>query len=268
MSGDREQEYFADGVVEDIITALSRVKHLFVIARNSSFTYKGRAVDVRQVGRELGVRYVLEGSVRRVGQKVRITGQLLEAQTRRHVWADRFDGSLENIFSLQDEITRKVVGAIEPTLRLAEIDRIRSKPTSDLGAYELFLRAIFELSTYTPENVRKAVELLQAAVERDPHYSDAWAALASTVCFRMVSGVIDHQEARELGSEAAYRAVRSDPENPLALASAGATLSILGLDLIKHLNSPTWHFLSPRPPRPFSPSVVSPTTSKATSTRH
>jgi adenylate cyclase len=146
------------------------------------------------------------------------------------VWADRFDGSLEDIFSLQDEITRKVVGAIEPTLRFAEMDRIRSKPTSDLGAYELLLRAVFELSTFSPENVHNAVELLQAAVERDPNYSDAWATLASTVCFRMVSGVIDHEEARELGSEAAYRAVRSDPESPLALASAAATLSILGLD--------------------------------------
>ena len=142
MSGDPEQEYFADGVVEEIITALSRVRWFFVIARNSSFTYKGRSVDIRQVGRELGVRYVLEGSIRKAGNRVRITGQLIEAASGRHVWADRFDGELADIFDLQDRITESVVGAIEPSLRRAEIERASAKPTDDLDAYDLYLQAL------------------------------------------------------------------------------------------------------------------------------
>jgi adenylate cyclase len=131
MSGDAEQEYFADGMVEDIITALSRMTWLFVIARNSSFTYKGKAVDIKQVGRELGVRYVLEGSVRKAGNKVRITGQLIDASTGTHLWADRFDGSLEDIFDLQDEVTTNVIGAISPKLEQAEIERAKRKPTEN-----------------------------------------------------------------------------------------------------------------------------------------
>ena len=142
MSGDPEQEYFADGIVEDIITALSRMPWLFVIARNSSFTYKGRAVDVKQVGRELGVRYVLEGSVRKAGNRVRITGQLIDAATGAHIWADRFDGALDDIFDLQDQVTSSVVGAIEPKLRQAEIERATRKPTASLDAYDLYLRAL------------------------------------------------------------------------------------------------------------------------------
>ena len=133
MSGDPEQEYFADGVVEEIITALSRIRWLFVIARNSSFTYKGRAVDVKQIGRELGVRYVLEGSVRKAGNRVRITGQLIDVSTGAHIWADRFDGELANIFDLQDQVTASVVGAIEPKLEQAEMERARRKPTESLG---------------------------------------------------------------------------------------------------------------------------------------
>ncbi|HEV2604702.1 MAG TPA: adenylate/guanylate cyclase domain-containing protein [Microvirga sp.] len=142
MSGDAEQDYFADGMVEDIITALSRIRSFFVIARNSSFTYKGRAVDIRQVGRELGVRYVLGGSVRKVDNRVRIAGQLIEAQSGSHVWADRFDGGLEDIFDLQDKITQSVVGAIEPSLRRAEIERSRRKRPNELGAYDLYLHAL------------------------------------------------------------------------------------------------------------------------------
>jgi TolB-like protein len=142
MSGDPEQEYFADGMVEDIITGLSRIKWLFVIARNSSFTYKGRAIDVKQVGRELGVRYVLEGSVRKAGNRVRITGQLIEASTSAHLWADRFDGALEDVFELQDRVTSSVVAAIAPKVEQAEIERSKRKPTNNLDAYDYYLRGV------------------------------------------------------------------------------------------------------------------------------
>src|SRR6266851_1825411 len=142
MSGDPEQEYFADGMVEEIITALSRFKSLFVIARNSSFTYKGKSVEIKQVGRELGVRYVLEGSVRKAGSRVRITGQLIEAATGAHLWAEKIDGALKDVFALQDEVTARVTGAIEPSITQAEIDRARVKPTSNLDAYDWFLRAL------------------------------------------------------------------------------------------------------------------------------
>ena len=141
LSGDPEQEYFADGMVEEIVTALSRIRWLFVIARNSSFTYKGQAVDVKQVGRELGVRYVLEGSVRKAGNRVRITGQLIDALTGAHLWADRFDGSLEDVFDLQDKVASSVAGVIEPALQTAEIARSSDRPTNDLTAYDLYLRA-------------------------------------------------------------------------------------------------------------------------------
>ena len=142
LSNDPEQEYFADGMVEEIITALSRMRWLFVIARNSSFTYKGRAVDVKQVGRELGVRYVLEGSVRKAGNRVRIAGQLIDASTGAHLWADRFDGELADIFDLQDQVTASVVGAIAPKLEEAEIERAKRKPTESLDAYDYFLRGM------------------------------------------------------------------------------------------------------------------------------
>src|SRR5262249_53995805 len=145
MSGDPEQEYFADGIVEDIITDLSRFRNLFVIARNSSFTYKGRAVEVKQVGRELGVRYVLEGSVRRSGDRLRITGQLIDASTGVHLWADRFDGILADVFDLQDRVATSVVGAITPRLEVAEIARAKRKPTDSLDAYDYFLRAMENL---------------------------------------------------------------------------------------------------------------------------
>jgi TolB-like protein len=142
MSGDRAQDYFADGMVEEIITALSRLRWLFVIARNSSFTYKGRPVDVRQVGRELGVRYVLEGSVRKSANQVRITGQLIDASTGAHIWADRFDGVVEGIFDLQDQVAVSVVGAISPKMEHAEIERAKHKPTENLDAYDYYLRGM------------------------------------------------------------------------------------------------------------------------------
>jgi adenylate cyclase len=181
MSGDPEQEYFADGMVEDIITALSRFKSLFVIARNSSFTYKGKAVDIKQVGRELGVRYVLEGSVRKAGGRVRITGQLIDCDTGAHLWADRFDGSLEDVFDLQDQVTTSVVTAIAPKITQAEIDRSRRKPAGSLDSYDLYLRALALSHQFTPESLSEAVGLLRKAMDIDPSFAPA--AALSLFCF-------------------------------------------------------------------------------------
>lgn len=221
LSGDPEQEYFADGVVEDIITALSRIRWFFVIARHSSFTYKGKCVDIRQVGRELGVRYVLEGSIRRMHQKVRITGQLIEAATARHVWADRFDGDLADIFDLQDAITQSVVSAIEPNVRNAEIERAKAKATDSLDAYDFYLRALPEFYSYTEQGYKNAEVLLQEAVVRDPQYSDAWGALADCVGRLILGGWVgDRNAALEKVRLAAAKAVESDPNNGWALANA------------------------------------------------
>jgi TolB-like protein/class 3 adenylate cyclase len=173
MSGDPEQEYFADGMVEEITTAIARLPWLFVIARNSSFTYKGKAVDVKQVGRELGVRYVLEGSVRKGGNRIRITGQLIDTRTGAHIWADRTDGSLEDVFELQDQVASSVVGAIEPKLRLSEIDRAARKPTASLDAYDLFLRALAQAHKMTPESVTEAIALSHKALQLDSSYATA-----------------------------------------------------------------------------------------------
>jgi TolB-like protein/class 3 adenylate cyclase/tetratricopeptide (TPR) repeat protein len=173
MSGDPEQEYFADGMVEEITTAIARLPWLFVIARNSSFTYKGKAVDVKQVGRELGVRYVLEGSVRKGGNRVRITGQLIDTTTGAHIWADRIDGSLEDVFELQDQVASSVVGAIEPKLRLSEIDRATRKPTASLDAYDLFLRALAQAHKMTPESLTEAIALSHKALQLDSSYAAA-----------------------------------------------------------------------------------------------
>jgi adenylate cyclase len=178
MSGDPEQEYFADGMVEDIITALSRFKSLFVIARNSSFTYKNKTVDIKQVGRELGVRYVLEGSVRKAGGKVRITGQLIDAATGAHLWADSFDGAFDDVFGLQDRVTMSVVGAIEPRVQHAELARSRLKPTEKLDAYDYYLRALAHIHRQTGADNLEALRLLASASALDPHFAlaDALAA--------------------------------------------------------------------------------------------
>jgi len=176
MSGDPEQEYFADGMVEDIITGLSRSKSLLVIARHSTFTYKGKAVDIKQVGRELGIRYVLEGSVRKAGNRVRINGQLIEAATGAHLWADRFDSQLEDIFDLQDQVTSRVICAIFPQLERAEIERAKRKPTESLQAYDYYLRALSSLHhRFTREGNIEAVELLRRANEIDPQFAAAYA---------------------------------------------------------------------------------------------
>lgn len=173
ISGDPEQDYFADGVVEDIITGLSRIKWLFVIARNSTFVYKGQAVDVKKVGRDLGVRYVLEGSVRKAGNKLRITGQLIDAKTGAHVWAERYDGAVDDIFDLQDRITASVVGAIEPNLRRAEIDRAKRKRPDSLDAYDCYLRAFPLAYANTPDDAREALRLLDQALRLEPTYAAA-----------------------------------------------------------------------------------------------
>jgi adenylate cyclase len=160
MSGDSEQEYFADGMVEEIITALSRIRWLFVIARNSTFTYKGQAIDVKVVGRELGVRYVLEGSVRKAGSRVRITAQLIDATTGTHLWADRFDGSLKDVFELQDRVASSVAGVIEPTLQVAEIRRSTARPTHDVTAYHLYLQALPHWGSFGKDGILQALDLL------------------------------------------------------------------------------------------------------------
>jgi adenylate cyclase len=169
MTGNSEEEYFVDGMVEEITTAVARLPWLFVIARNSSFTYKGKAVDVKQVARELGVRYVLEGSVRKAGNRVRITGQLIDTTSGSHIWADRFDGALDDIFELQDRVASSVAGAIEPKLKLAEIERASRKPTENLGAYDVYLRALAQLYRYSEESVAEAAVLARKALAIDPY---------------------------------------------------------------------------------------------------
>jgi adenylate cyclase len=173
MTGDAEQEYFVDGMVEEITTAIARLPWLFVIARNSAFTYKGKAVDVKQVARELGVRYVLEGSVRKAGNRVRITGQLIDATTGTHIWADRFDGAIDDIFELQDQVASNVAGAIEPKLRQSEIERATRKPTANLTAYDLYLRALAQSYRYTEEGFAEAIVLVGQALAIDPAYTPA-----------------------------------------------------------------------------------------------
>ncbi|MEH2611846.1 TolB-like protein [Bradyrhizobium sp. AZCC 1693] len=197
MSGDPEQEYFADGMVDDIITALSHFKALFVIARNSSFTYKGRAVDVKQIGRELGVRYVLEGSVRKSANRVRITGQLVDTTTGAHLWAERFDGGLSDVFDLQDQVTESVVGAIAPAVEKAEIERAKRKPTESLDAYALYLRGLARFYQYAGRQANdEALRLFNSAIELDPDFASAYARAASCDAHAKGNGWISSQGTR------------------------------------------------------------------------
>jgi adenylate cyclase len=232
MSGDAEQEYFADGMVEEIITALSRIRWLFVIARNSSFTYRGQLVDVKKVGRELGVRYVLEGSVRKAGQRVRITAQLIDAVTDAHLWADRFDGSLEDVFDLQDNVALKVAGVIEPTLQAAEIRRSSERPTSDLTAYDLYLRALPHVTARERDRLEHAFELLRRAVERDPHYGPA---LAQTAYYHYqldLHGWADDRECNRLKSiDLARQGLRNAPDDPEVLVHAAHVFGYFDEDI-------------------------------------
>jgi adenylate cyclase len=225
MSGDPEQEYFADGMVEEIITALSRIRWLFVIARNSTFTYKGQAVDVKQVGRELGIRYVLEGSVRKAGQRVRITGQLIDAEAGAHLWADRFDGSLDDIFELQDKIALSVAGVIEPALQAAEIRRTRERPTSDLTAYDLYLRALAAAMSGEKNGYIAALDLLGRSIERDPYYGASLALAAACQTGMYVSGWTHNPDAsRREGVERARQALRYGGDDLCTLARAAYAL--------------------------------------------
>jgi adenylate cyclase len=230
MSGDPEQEYFADGMVEEIITALSRIRWLFVIARNSSFTYKGQHFDVKQVGRELGVRYVLEGSVRKAAGRVRITAQLIEATTGAHLWAERFDGSLEDVFELQDKVAISAAGVIEPALQAAETARSAGRPTADLTAYDLYLRA-YAMVISSATEVPEALSLLQQAIERDPRYGPALA-LAAVCHLRFVMDSGDDPDGDSHRSvELARRALQLTTDDPGTLANAAYALAYFGEDI-------------------------------------
>jgi len=232
MSGDPEQEYFVDGMVEEIITALSRIRWLFVIARNSSFTYKGKAVDVKQVGRELGVRYVLEGSVRKAGERVRITGQLIDAVIDAHLWADHFDGSLDDIFQLQDKVASSVAGVIEPALQAAEIRRSSERPTSDLTAYDLYLRALPAAMSGEKNGYIEALDLLGRSIERDPHYGPSLALVAVCHTAMWVSGWTHNPDAsRREGVERAQQALRYGGDDACTLARAAYALGHFGEDI-------------------------------------
>jgi adenylate cyclase len=226
MSGDPEQEYFADGMVEEIITALSRIRWLFVIARNSSFTYKGQAVDVKQVGRELGVRYVLEGSVRKAGGRVRITAQLIDTSSGAHLWADRFDGSLEDIFDLQDKVAISVAGVIEPTLRQAEIQRARRKRPDSLDAYDLYLRALPFAYTSMPEDADKALGFVEQAISLDPDFAAAHAIIAWCQEQRYLRGGLD-EGARAIALRHARLAIAMGGDDATTLAIAGLVIGFL-----------------------------------------
>lgn len=233
MSGDPEQEYFADGMVEDIITALSRFKELFVIARNSSFVYKGRSVDIQEVARDLGVRYVLEGSVRKAGHRVRITGQLIDATTRAHLWADRFDGALEDVFDLQDRVAESVVSALQPTLRQAEIERARRKPPASLDAYDYLLRALPMVIANTAAEAGTAIKLLGEALRLYPDYAYAHAlrSMAYAQIFRAADDGPAREEARTQSVTHARRALEVAGDDSTALAYAGFVLLVTEHDV-------------------------------------
>jgi adenylate cyclase len=229
MSGDAEQDYFADGMVEDIITGLARIKWLFVIARNSSFAYKGKSVNVKQVGRELGVRYVLEGSVRKATNRVRVTGQVIEAETGRHIWADRYDRTLDDIFAIQDELTMSVVAAIEPNLRQAEIERVKRKRPDNLDAYDLVLRAIPHVYPAMPDGAAKALPLLESALEMEPTYALAhgFAGWCHEILFARGGA---HEENRLGAIRHAHAAIAHGRDDAIALSLGGFVMGLIAHD--------------------------------------
>ncbi|WP_454869338.1 winged helix-turn-helix domain-containing tetratricopeptide repeat protein [Pseudomonas farris] len=232
LSGDPEQEYFADGMVEDIITALSRIRWLFVIARNSSFTYKGRPVDVQGIGQTLGVRYVLEGSVRKSGDKIRITGQLIDATTGTHIWSERFEGMLRDIFELQDQITESVVGAIAPQLERAEIERAKRKPTESLDAYDYYLRGMAKLHNGTREAIEQALPLFYKAIELDPEFASAYGMAAWCHFWRKLNGwMTDRTQEIAEGTRLARLAVELGRDDAVALTRGGHALAHLAGDV-------------------------------------
>jgi TolB-like protein len=224
LSSDPEQEYFADGMVEDVVSGLSRIRWLFVIARNSSFVYKGQAVDIKRVGRELGVRYVLEGSVRKAGNRVRIAAQLIEAETGAHIWAERYDRLLDDIFVLQDDLTMSVVGAIEPSLRRAEIERVKRKRPDNLDAYDLVLRALPYTYSHTVEDAATAIPLLEKALGIEQGYAQAHATLAWCYHFRYRFGLGESDRAAAIRH--AHAAIAAGRDDPTALGIAGFVISL------------------------------------------
>ncbi|MEH2558629.1 TolB-like protein/tetratricopeptide (TPR) repeat protein [Bradyrhizobium algeriense] len=227
LSSDPEQEYFADGMVEDIITGLSRSKSLFVIARNSSFTYKGKAVDIKQIGRELGVRYVLEGSVRKAGKQVRVTAQLIDAADGGNVWADRFEGHLEDIFDLQDHLTGSVIGAISPQLERAEMERAQRKPTENLQAYDYYLRARLANYQFTRESNVEALRLAKIAISLDPAFARAYAFAANTFGAKKAWWTADVDQDRIETRQLVGQAIQLDKDDPLVLAWSGQAYSFV-----------------------------------------
>jgi adenylate cyclase len=228
MSGDPQQDYFADGIVEEIITALSRLRWLFVIARNSSFAYKGRAIDVRQVGRELGVRYVLEGSMRKSANHVRITGQLIDASNGTHIWADRFDGAIDDIFDLQDQVTASVVGAIAPKMEQAEIERAKRKPTENLDAYDYYLRGMASVYRATKDTYGDALRLFYKAIELDPNFASAYGMAAWCYAWRKMNGwMADRAMESAEAARLALQAVELGKEDPVALSMGGFALAFV-----------------------------------------
>jgi TolB-like protein len=232
LSGDREQDYLADGVIEDIIAALSQYRWLLVIARNSSFTYKDRAVDMKQIGRELGVRYVLEGTWRKVDNRVRITGKLIDATTGALQWAGRFEGVLGDIFELQDQITESVVGAIAPQLERAEIERARHKPTENLDAYDYYLRGMAKLHHGTSETIDCALPLFQKAMKLDPDFASAYAMAAWCHCWRKVNGwMTDRPQELAEGARLARLGVELGKGDAVALTRCGHALGHLAGDI-------------------------------------
>jgi adenylate cyclase len=238
MSDDREQDYFADGLVEDIITALSRFKSLFVIARNSSFAYKGKTVDVKQVGRELGVRYVLEGSVRKAGERLRITGQLIDATTGAQLWAEKFDGPMADVFELQDQVASAVAGVIDPLLLDTEIQRALEQPTSNLTAYHFYLRSLPLIRAWSAEANLEAIALLERAIACDPRYGMALASLALCHAHNLLNGwVKDAAAERELTIVWARRALEAAPDDPSTVTSSAGALMNTGesIETLKRL---------------------------------
>ncbi len=229
MSGDGEQEYLADGISEDLITALSKIRWFFVIARNSTFTYKGQAVDITQVGKELGVRYVLEGSVRKAGSRVRVTAQLIEAATGNHVWAERYDREMEDIFDLQDEMTKTIVGAIEPELSAAERNRVLNKPPENMDAWESYQRGVWHMWKYTPEELNKGHALLKRATDLDPDFALAYAYTSYIHYQRVVLGCSeDNKQDLDEGLIAAQKALACDDQDPVAYFAIGRIYMMQG----------------------------------------
>jgi TolB-like protein len=234
LSSDPEQEYFADGVVEDIIAGLSRISWLFVIARNSSFVYKGKAVDIKQVGRELGVRYVLEGSVRKSGDRIRIGAQLVEAQSGSHLWTDRYDRAYSDIFDLQDEITMSVIGAIEPSLRKVEVERVKRKRPENLGAYDLVLRALPHTYSHRAEDADIAIPQLFKALELEPSYPAAHASLAWCYHFLYRRGLRPQDRASAI--DHAHAALAGGTDDATTLGISGFVISMDERDYVTGLS--------------------------------